>query len=55
MAMVSLKGSKDNALFGRITHSSHCQQKKQLKAAGGHGRPALLSAAMYQETGCKGT
>jgi hypothetical protein len=35
MAMVSLKAAKDNALFGRITHSSHCQQKEQLKAAAG--------------------
>ena len=47
MTMVSSKAAKDNALFGRIRQSSHCQQEEQLRAAAAVGG--------YHEIGCKGT
>ncbi len=37
MTMVSSKAAKDNALFGRIRQSSHCQQEEQLRAAAAVG------------------
>ncbi len=47
MTMVSSKAAKDNALFGRIRQSSHCQQEEQSRAAAAVGG--------YHEIGCKGT
>jgi hypothetical protein len=46
--MVSSKAAKDNALFGRIRQSSHCQQEEQLRAA-------AAAVGGYHEIGCKGT
>ncbi len=37
MTMVSSKAAKDNALFGRIRQSSHCQQEEQSRAAAQQG------------------
>jgi hypothetical protein len=43
--MVSSKAARDNALFGRIRQSSHCQQEEQSRAAAAVG--------CHHEKGCR--